>query len=325
MFSVLPMDKTCEGGDFDFRHGVNIIVEKERSKDSDMEKVYEGNLVEVFEVLPDIYFRKANLPVRDQCNGAYFVGDYGVAAVDAPPGGIEMVEEAQKIFEKPIRWLFLTHGHGDHINGLDDFLDLDITIFCHRRLLDDLKPKLKSKKVNFVGVEGCLPMQFSGLEVELFTLPDITHSKWDMFIRLPQMGILCTGDAVVEYQTAFYHGTDLDTWIRSLKQLAGEEGKYIFAGHANEPYEYRYIDSFIDHLETVQCAAKDCFNKYNAGGGKTDKERFAGASSEDIAVFVEKYFRESDDVTAKIVERAGGEAQRQVRMALYALAREVLR
>ena len=47
-------------------------------------KVYQGDLVEIFEVAPKIYFRSADLHTRGQCNGAYFIGDTGAAGLARP-------------------------------------------------------------------------------------------------------------------------------------------------------------------------------------------------------------------------------------------------
>jgi hypothetical protein len=37
-------------------------------------KVYEGNLTEIFCISPELYFRRANLRKRGQCNGAFVGG-----------------------------------------------------------------------------------------------------------------------------------------------------------------------------------------------------------------------------------------------------------
>ena len=49
-----------------------------------MERVYEKNLVEIYKVTPAVYFRKADLMTRGQCNGAYFVDGGVVGVVDVP-------------------------------------------------------------------------------------------------------------------------------------------------------------------------------------------------------------------------------------------------
>ena len=47
-----------------------------------MQKLYEGNLVEIFRFSQNVYFRKADLHTRHQCNGAFLVGNSSIAVID---------------------------------------------------------------------------------------------------------------------------------------------------------------------------------------------------------------------------------------------------
>jgi glyoxylase-like metal-dependent hydrolase (beta-lactamase superfamily II) len=296
-----------------------------------MEKVYEGNLVEVFKITDRFYFRRANLPIRSQCNGAFIVGDNGIAVVDAPPGGIEMVEEAEKIFGKPITTLFLTHGHADHAGGLEDFLNRDfpqgLTIYCSRRFLETFSPAEHTYKANFVGIDGTLHITFSGgVKIELFTAGDVMHSKWDMFVHIPDPDVLCTGDTVVEFKTAYFHSADISSWISNLRVLSNRRGKYILAGHGQELFPWSYINEFADHLEKLHCAANACKELYRPDPTLTEKERFADVGTGEIKKLVNAFFSEAGNDVFDIEERAGKEdAQREVRMILWALIRTFIR
>ncbi|MDR0655034.1 MAG: MBL fold metallo-hydrolase [Treponema sp.] len=296
-----------------------------------MEKVYEGNLVEVFKITDRLYFRRANLPIRSQCNSAFIVGDNGIAVVDAPPGGIEMVEETEKIFGKPITALFLTHGHGDHAGGLEDFLNWNfpqgLTIYCSQRFLETFSPAEHTYEANFVGVDGILQIVFSGgVEIELFTARDIMHSKWDMFIRIPGPDVFCTGDTVVEFQSAYFHSADISSWISNLRVLSDRRGKYILAGHGQELFPWSYINEFTTYLEKLQHAANACKELYRPDPTLTEKERFADVSTGEIKKLVNAFFSEDRNDIQYIEERAGKEhAQREVRMILWALIRSFIR
>jgi glyoxylase-like metal-dependent hydrolase (beta-lactamase superfamily II) len=298
-------------------------------------KIYQGNMVEIYRVTNRVYFRKANLKQRYQCDGAFIVSDTGVAVVDAPPGGIEMAEEAETLFHKPINALFLTHGHGDHINGLKDYLErnkeggfpLGLTIYCSRRLVESLEPAARDYKINFVSVDGTLKLSLpGGTGVELYTLGDVAHSKWDMFVRIPDPGILCTGDAVVEYETAFFHSADIESWILALRKAAKEKGKWVLAGHGIAPFPYSYIGDFADFLGVVEKAARDCLDRYNPNPKLTEKERFADVSAERVRKLVDGYFAEGGKEARFLEEKAGKEdARREVRMVFWSLCRFFIR
>ena len=293
----------------------------------EMKKVYQGHLAQVYEVAENVYFRKADLVMRGQCNGAYIVGDTGVAVVDAPPAADELFDEAREIWNKDIRYLFLTHGHGDHIDGLAAFMARELTIFCSRRLLGALQALEGERKATLVGVDGTSRVALPGLmEVELIVMRDTLHSPGDMFVRIPREGILCTGDAVVEYQTAYYHTADLGAWITSLDELAQKNDRLIFSGHADEPLPYAYIGDFAAFLGVVARAARACLHRYKAGEDAPLKDKYADISAQSASALVEDYFAEGGEEARYIAARTGQkDARREVRMALWSLIREYLR
>jgi glyoxylase-like metal-dependent hydrolase (beta-lactamase superfamily II) len=292
------------------------------------EQIYQGNMVEIFKVSDSFYFRRANLPVRGQCNGAFIVGSHEVVIVDAPPEGIEMIDEAERLFHKPVTALYLTHGHTDHASGLDPFLDRDITVYCNYRLLKYLVPNNKKIRADFNGIEGSLHLCLAGgVNIELFILNDVAHSKGDMFVRISEPGILCTGDCVVEYQTAYFHGADILGWIHSLRRLASIPGKFILAGHSPELLPYSYINEFADYLSVVERCARICFKRFHPDLlGKSDEERFASVNTEEVRELVENFFSEKNDDVTFLEEKAGGlDGRREVRMVLWEFIREWIR
>jgi glyoxylase-like metal-dependent hydrolase (beta-lactamase superfamily II) len=292
------------------------------------ECVYQGNMVEVFKISDNFYFRRANLPVRGQCNGAFIVGDREVAIVDAPPGGIEMLDEVEQLFHKPVTALFLTHGHGDHVEGLGPFLDRDLTVYCNYRIMDTVVPRDKKCRAGFSGVHDRLDLRLSGgIDIELFILNQTAHSKGDMFVRAPALGIVCTGDCVVEYQTAYFHTADVKSWIYSVRELGAMKGKYILPGHSPELLPYTYTEDFADYLSVVRNCAEVCFDRFhNQSGDQTVKQRCASVTTDEVRQLVETFFTERNADTLFLEEKAGtNDARRVVRMALWEIIREGLR
>jgi glyoxylase-like metal-dependent hydrolase (beta-lactamase superfamily II) len=293
----------------------------------EFEKIYQGNLVEIFRISDYFYFRKADLPVRGQCNGAFIVGETGVAIVDATPGGIEMADESEKLFNKPVTAICLTHGHGDHIDGLKDWLDRDITVYCSRRVIEGLDPSFFKRRVNFVGIEGPVQLRLAGnVKVDLIPNNDVAHSKWDTFIRIPSVGVVCTGDSVVEYQTAYFHSADIRSWILSLRRLAKEKGTWVLAGHGETLFSYSYINEFADYLAVIERCAQICLQRRWPNPSETADPRFVDLTSADVRGEVEKLFAEKGEDTRSLEERAGPEdARREVRMVLWAMVRMYIR
>jgi glyoxylase-like metal-dependent hydrolase (beta-lactamase superfamily II) len=302
------------------------------------EQIYQGNMVEIFRIAPYFYFRRANLPIREQCNGAFIVGEREVIIVDAPPEGIEMVDEAEKLFHKPVTALCLTHGHSDHVNGLGPYLERDITVYCNYRILSYLDPEtsplerfssLRGKcRANFAAVHDRVDLRLSGgVDMELFISGDTAHSKGDMFVRLPALDLICAGDSVVEYQTAYFHGADIRGWIYSLRQLAKMKGELILAGHSPELLPYSYITEFADYLCVIEKCARICFTRFHPELlGKTEEERFVNVATDEVSALVEIFFDERSGDVILLEKKAGKtDARRTVRMTLWELIREWIR
>jgi glyoxylase-like metal-dependent hydrolase (beta-lactamase superfamily II) len=74
-------------------------------------------------------------------NVAFLVTDGGVLVVDSgglPSDGKTIVELVKQRTETPIKYLVLTHYHGDHTNGIDGFPGL-LTIIGHKNIVTNIE------------------------------------------------------------------------------------------------------------------------------------------------------------------------------------------
>ena len=282
-----------------------------------MERIYEKNLVEIFRVTPNVFFRKGNLRIRHQCNGAFLVSGETVAAVDVPSmeAAQEMMDESVELFGFPIRYIFLTHGDADHVEGLPLFLDQPVTVFCSHRLIGQIAPEGTARKAVFIGVDGALRLRIGTLDVELSTIQGTAHSPRDMFIRLLHEQIVCTGDTAVEFQTLYYHAADVENWIATLRKLYARGGQSILPGHG-EVYPYSHLDAVADFMETVLRAARKCMEPLS-------RAEILGLEEAKIDEMVAGFYAGGDADALIIREKAGNDAERELRMVIQALQRKL--
>jgi len=184
---------------------------------------------ELVKVAPGVYFRPGDL-ARGQCNGGYIVCDDGVIAIDAPnpEASAEMLAEAAKLSDKPLRYLVVTHGHWDHDGGIEPFVKKGVTLIVHESLRQRYAEK--NSAPGCIGVADRIVLAQGGQVVELFTR-GTTHSSTDLFTYLPKHGVLFCGDAVVSTQAAWLGECDLQNWIDTLGHLASLKPAAVCPGH----------------------------------------------------------------------------------------------
>jgi hypothetical protein len=181
------------------------------------------------EVASGVYFRQGNMD-RGQCNGGFIVCDNFTIAIDAPnPEAVdEMFREAEKLSDKPLRFLVITHGHWDHDGGIDAFIEKDVTVICseelRKRYMNDNKPG------SFIGVVERLTLTDNGNDVIFFTNGTV-HSKTDLFTFLPEARVIFTGDSVVNAHSPWMGECDIQNWIDTMMALDRLEVDTVCIGH----------------------------------------------------------------------------------------------
>lgn len=273
-----------------------------------MECAYKGKLVEIYKVAPNIYFRKADLKTRGMCNSIYIEGETSVAVVDpsTPEAVNEICHEIELLFHKPLSHVFLTHGHRDHAEGMPDLLLRGVTVFCSDKLVNNYAA-YKSDAV-IIGIERKAIINFEKTELELIVLDQTAHSPWDMLVGIPDSGLLCTGDLVVEYPALFFHYANPEQWERCLQKIMRMDYKIILPGHGPVmPIEN--AGEIAYYLNTLICASGDCIKKFVPVLKQKEDLDF-----EEITSIVKMYLDLHLPQGEKIMEKAGADAVRQMRM-----------
>lgn len=188
-----------------------------------------ASLSRLKEVAPGIYFRAEDMS-RGQCNGGYIICDDYVIAIEAPSNEavIEMSAEIKELTDKPLRFLVITHGHWDHDNGLDAFIEKGLTIICSENLRKQYEEK--KKPGSFIGVSENFVLNNNGRKIEFFT-SGTAHSNMDMFTFLPGEGLIFTGDSVVNKHSPWMGASDVWNWIKTLNKLDKLDVKTVCVGH----------------------------------------------------------------------------------------------
>lgn len=206
----------------------------------------------VTELAPGVFFRKAQTePKFTGCNQGWVIFKDYVLLIDANfPGQAEEVLKAiRATTDKPIRFVFDTHYHGDHADGNPQYVKLGATIVAHERSqplfqtkgLDGFTKNQQDadKKQEYGSLSYAIPSLYFSHKlifddgeqrVELLFLGH-AHTAGDAVAWLPKHQILFTGDACVNGAFNYTGDSNTESWASVLGAMKELEPKQIAPGH----------------------------------------------------------------------------------------------
>jgi phosphoglycerate dehydrogenase-like enzyme/glyoxylase-like metal-dependent hydrolase (beta-lactamase superfamily II) len=211
---------------------------------------------EVKEIAPGVFFRYSAISPTDPSifggsNNTWVVFEDYVVVIDAnfPKEAGDVIAAVKKTTEKPIRYVFDTHHHGDHAYGNAVFAGVGASVIaqanCARLLRvngprefaeagrgptgrkDIAQSRLKVPNVIF---DDKLVLDDGKQRIEFLFLGH-AHTAGDGVAYLPRHKILCTGDACLNGAFNFMGHSDSASWIRALEKMQQLDVHTVCPGH----------------------------------------------------------------------------------------------
>jgi glyoxylase-like metal-dependent hydrolase (beta-lactamase superfamily II) len=214
-----------------------------------------GEVNQVEQVAPGVYFHEGDLKGRGPCNNGWVVFDDYVLVIDAnfPSGAQEIIPKIKAITDKPIRFAFDTHHHGDHAYGNQVWAAQGATPVAHVGVVEEMKkyetghygnkpgrweeaargrPDVAASKLKPPTLLYRTDMIFDDgkRRVELLHF-GVAHTHGDGFAWLPKERILFTGDACVNGPYNYMGDGNSDQWVRTLEAAKLLGAKIVCPGH----------------------------------------------------------------------------------------------
>lgn len=197
------------------------------------EVVYAGNLSRVTKLYDNVFFRSGNLEVRNQCNCGIIVLSGSTALVDYP-GQVpdeEIIDEAEKITKKRVRYIFLTHAHVDHVTGFRTLKRRDVSIIATRQSIAQLKKDGYQVPTVEEAIDESQKLVVDGFEFMLERPAGVAHSPWDMLVGIPKYKLVFTGDLVVPQNYMYFHSSFITGWREAIEALKRRDWEHLAMGH----------------------------------------------------------------------------------------------
>jgi glyoxylase-like metal-dependent hydrolase (beta-lactamase superfamily II) len=202
-------------------------------------------------VAPGVWFREGDMD-QGHCNNVIIeMKDY-LIVVDAnyPSGARNTMEDTRRISKKPVKYVFDTHHHGDHLYGNPVWTQAGATTLAFKEVGEELKrfeparwlaaaktrpdvaelkldgpepPKQDINEPNYLLNDGSRKVEFHHF--------GWAHTRGDGFVYLPKEQVLATGDAVVNGPYNNTADANIGNWPTVLRAASKLKVKYVLPGH----------------------------------------------------------------------------------------------
>jgi len=243
-------------------------------------------------VVPGVWFREGDMD-QGHCNNVIIeMKDY-LIVVDAnyPSGARAAMTDAKRISSKPVKYVFDTHHHGDHLYGNALWTQAGATTLAFKQVSEELKrfeparwiaaaktrpdvadldrdgpesPKQDINETMYVLNDGARKVEFRHL--------GWAHTRGDGFVYLPKEQVLCTGDAVVNGPYNNTADANIGNWPAVLRAAEKLKVKHVLPGHGT-PGGRELIGGQAEFMTELHKAVKE-----GIGQGKKLEELQASVS-----------------------------------------------
>jgi glyoxylase-like metal-dependent hydrolase (beta-lactamase superfamily II) len=147
--------------------------------------------------------------------------DTGATAADAKNLKAEIARTTKN---KPIKWIAMTHLHGDSNNGLSTFLPTDATIFVNARATGALATSFaqgKTKAPTVIGVSDRIALVAGKQVFEIGVPAGNAHTAFDLYVFDIPTRTVFVGDLVTPDRCPMLSDpdSDLKSWIAILDRF----------------------------------------------------------------------------------------------------------
>ncbi len=299
---------------------------------------------DVKEIAPGVFFRYSSISATDKnvpfggSNHVWVVFKDYVFVIDAnfPKEAGDVIAAIKKTTDKPIRYVFDTHHHGDHAYGNAVWAKEGAKIIAHSKcsqLLRTSGPKQWQEAIR-EGRKDVAASELKQVDIpfdDKYELDDGTqrvelhflghaHTAGDAVAYLPKQRILCTGDACVNGAFNFMGHSDTGSWVKVLDKMKQFDVKWVCPGHgamAGKDVIDRQQRYFAEMRAQIQKAI-DAGKKLDDLGGAVDMawyKEWTGVEARSLKGNLRHVY---DELTGKIDHSKLGWSDRRPGFATYA-------
>ena len=209
-------------------------------------------------------------------NAAFVVTSEGLVVFDTlgtPALGAQLLEAIRSVSEAPIRTIYISHYHADHMYGTQAFAESGAEIVASdgaKRYLEGevAEQRLAERRLSLSPwvdantrivqpdrfVQGEERITLGGVNIRVVDVGS-AHSEGDLILYVENDGVLFSGDIIFEDRIPFLGTSSSAEWLALLGQMEQTDVRAIVPGHGKASANPQEIVSLTkDYLSFVRDA-----------------------------------------------------------------------
>jgi cyclase len=168
-------------------------------------------------------------------NATLYLTDAGVILVDSKSEGEhdDLLAKLKTLTDKPIKYVILTHNHGDHSGGAAKLQAMGATLLISAADRENMV-RGKQQGLPGIGILGQAQVILGGKEVQLREFRG--HTRGDTIVYFPALRVICVGDLLTTADTIpmivnYADGGSWTDWARSIDEILKMDFDIVIPGH----------------------------------------------------------------------------------------------
>ena len=217
-------------------------------------------------------------------NSAFVVTSQGVIVFDTlgtPALGAQLLKGIRSITAAPIKTIYISHYHADHMYGTQAFAETGAEIVASdgaKRYLegDIAQQRLRERRVSLSPwvdsntrivepdryVQGEERFTLGGVNIRVVDVGS-AHSEGDLILYVENDGVLFSGDIIFEGRIPFLGSSSSAEWLAVLSEMEQADVRAIVPGHGKSAKNPQQIVSLTrNYLSFVRDSMKQAVDEW---------------------------------------------------------------
>ena len=181
-------------------------------------------------------------------NLTIYLTNAGVILVDSKFARVhdDVVQKIKSLTDKPVKYLVLTHNHGDHAEGAAKFEAEGAQVIISTEDRDNLAHAANQTWLPSLTYQGRAQIVLGGKEVQLRELRG--HTSGDTVVYFPADRVVCAGDLVtlpwedIPLIINYSDGGNWTDWSKSIDEILKMDFDVLIPGHGPAINKQQLID-----------------------------------------------------------------------------------